>query len=166
MASKIVEIFNYMRECPQLSGLWSIAGVEDVDVNIILPQGASAKRQYLDSTDITDKYECEIVPYDRFYEDYQINCYKRYDVGDSSSPEMNINVLKFDEVQKICDWVAEQDEALNLPKITGESVVAIEANPHIPQIRFTNPEKNIIGYFITVRIHFKNKAKRSTRNGN
>ena len=166
MASKIVEIFVYMRKCPKLSDLWSIAGVEDVDVSVILPQGASAKRQYLDSTDITDNYECEIVPYDRFYEDYQINCYKAYDAKDNSSPESNINVLNFDEVQKICDWVAEQDEALNLPKITGESVVAIECNPHIPQIRFVNPEENIIGYFITVRIHFKNKAKRSVRYGN
>ena len=115
MASKIVEIFDYMRKCPQLSDLWSIAGVEDVDVNVILPQGASAKRQYFDSTDITGKYECEIVPYDRFYEDYQINCYKYYDVGDSSSPESNINVLNFEDVQKICDWVAEQDEVLTLP---------------------------------------------------
>ena len=166
MASKIVEIFNYMRECPQLSDLWSIAGVEDVDVSVILPQGASAKRQYVDSVDVADHYECEIVPYDRYYEDYQINCYKYYDVNDSRSPETNENVLKFEEVQKICDWVAEQDEALNLPQITNESVIAVETNPHTPQIRFFNPKENIIGYFITVRIHFKNKAKRSVRYGN
>lgn len=166
MASKIVEIFNYMRECPQLSDLWSIAGTEDVDVSVILPQGASAKRQYFDSTDVTDHYECDIVPYDRYYEDYQINCYKRYDTKDSSSPEDNVNVMNFEDVQKICDWVAEQDEALNLPQITGESVIAVETNPHIPQIRFVNTDENIIGYFITVRIHFKNKAKRSVRNGN
>ena len=166
MASKIVEIFDYMRKCPQLSDLWSIAGVEDVDVNVILPQGASAKRQYVDSVDVIDNYECEIVPYDRFSEDYQIICYKDYVVGDSSSPESNINVLNFEDVQSICGWVAEQDEALNLPQITGESVVAIECNPHIPQIRFVNTDENIIGYFITVRIHFKNKAKRSVRYGN
>ena len=166
MASKIVEIFDYMRNCPQLSDLWSIAGVEDVGVNVILPQGASAKRQYVDSIDVTDKYECEIIPYDRFYEDYQINCYKAYDSKDSSSPKDNVNVVKFEDVQKICDWVAEQDETLNLPKITNESVVAIECNPHIPQIRFANAAENIIGYFITVRIHFKNKAKRSVRYGN
>ena len=166
MASKIVEIFDYMRECPQLSDLWSIAGVEDVDVNVILPQGASAKRQYIDSVDVIDEYKCEIVPYDRYYEDYQINCYKAYDSRDSSSPEDNVNVMNFEDVQKICDWVAEQDEALNIPQITGESVVAIECNPHIPQIRFVNTDENIIGYFVTVRIHFKNKAKRSVRNGN
>ena len=166
MASKIVEIFDYMRKCPQLSDLWSIAGVEDIDVSVILPQGASAKRQYVDSVDVIDEYKCEIVPYDRYYEDYQINCYKRYDTKDSSSPEDNVNVMNFEDVQKICDWVAEQDEALNLPQITGESVVAIECNPHIPQIRFVNTDENIIGYFITVRIHFKNKAKRSVRNGN
>lgn len=166
MASKIVEIFNYMRECPQLGDLWSIAGVEDVDVNVILPQGASAKRQYVDSVDVADHYECEIVPYDRYYEDYQINCYKAYDAKDSSSPKDNVNVVKFEDVQKICDWVAEQDEMLNLPKITNESVVAIECNPHIPQIRLVNTNESIIGYFITVRIHFKNKAKRSARYGN
>ena len=164
--SKIVEIFDYMHTCPHLKGLWSIAGVEDVGVKIILPQGASAKRQYIDSTDILDGYECEIIPYDRYYEDYQINCYEFYDVNDSSEPSDNINVLSFNDVQKICDWLEEQDEVLNLPEITNHSVVAIECNPHTPQIRFVNTEENIIGYFITVRIHFKNKAKRSVRRGN
>lgn len=162
MTSKITEIFNYMRECPQLSDLWSIAGTEDIGNKVILPQGASSKRQYQDKIDVCGDYHCEIVPYATIYEDYQINCFAYYDTKDSSAPEKNVNVLEFNEVQAICDWVENNAENGNLPEITGHKVVAVECNPYIPQIRYVNPEENTIGYFITIRIYYVNTAKRKT----
>ena len=162
MTSKITEIFNYMRECPELNDLWSIAGTEDIGNKVILPQGASSKRQYQDSVDIYGNYSCEIVPYATIYEDYQINCFSYYDTKDSSIPEQNVNVLEFDKVQAICDWVENNNENNVLPVITGRKVVAIECNPYIPQVRYVNPEENTIGYFITVRIYYVNTAKRKS----
>ena len=46
MTNKYVEIFNYLRQCPQLSDLWSIAGTENIGNRVILPQGASPVHQY------------------------------------------------------------------------------------------------------------------------
>lgn len=158
--SKYSEIFDYFRQCPQLANLWSIAATEDIGVKVILPQGASPVVQYQEYIDNLGNYNCDIIPYPSVYEDYQINCYAWYDVNDSSSPEYNVNVLNLDEVQAICDWVKEQNDNGNLPEITGEHVVSIECNPYIPQIRYTNEQEGVIGYFITVRIRYVNKAQR------
>lgn len=158
--SKYSEIFDFFRTCPALADLWSIAATEDIGVNVILPQGASPVVQYQEYIDNLGGYNCDIVPYPSVYEDYQINCYRWYDTKDSSEPEYNQNVLSLDEVQSICDWIKGQNETGNLPQITGEKVVSIECNPYIPQIRYINEVENTIGYFITVRIRYVNKAQR------
>lgn len=158
--SKYSEIFDFFRTCPLLADLWSIAATEDIGVNVIMPQGASPVVQYQEYIDNLGGYNCDIVPYPSVYEDYQINCYRWYDTKDSSEPEYNQNVLSLDEVQSICDWVKEQNENGNLPQITGEKVVSIECNPYVPQIRHINEVENTIGYFITVRIRYVNKAQR------
>jgi hypothetical protein len=108
--------------------------------------------------DALGNYECEIVPYPSVYEDFQINCYEWYDVGDDSAPMKNENVLTLEQVTKICDWVAEQNGLGMFPDI-GEKDVSIECNPFVPQIRYVNPEENTVGYFITVRLRYVNRAK-------
>ena len=45
---------------------------------------------------------------------------------------------------------------------TGEKIVSIECNPFVPQIRYVNPEENTVGYFITVRLRYVNRAQRKT----
>ena len=160
--SKYTEIFGYMRTCPSLEKLWSIGATETLDRAVILPQGASPAVQYQEQLDVLGNYEAIIEPYPSVYEDYQINCFKFYDVNDSSSPSGNINVMSLDEVQAICDWVAEQNETGNLPKITGRQVISIECNPFVPQIRYVNEQENIIAYFITVRIRYVNPTRRKT----
>jgi hypothetical protein len=160
--SKYSEIFEYMRTCPALDDLWSIGAVEAVDAAVILPQGASPSVQYQESIDVVGNYEAIIEPYPSVYEDYQINCFKFYDAKDDSSPNANINVMSLDEVQSICDWVAEQNANNNLPRITGKQVVSIECNPFVPQIRYVNEQENIIAYFITVRIRYVNPTRRKS----
>lgn len=158
--SKDSELFDFFRTCPLLENLWSIAAVENIGVYVILPQGTSAEVQYVDSLDVLGNYKCEIVPFPSVYEDYQINCYVDYDVNDDQDPQRNINVLKLDEVQSICDWIKEQNENGNLPDITGEKVVSIECLPYRPQVRYVNEQEKLIAYFITVRIRYVNKAQR------
>ena len=50
--SKLSQIFNYMRGCPQLKNLWSIGATEDIGVRVIIPQGASQKFKYEEKKDI------------------------------------------------------------------------------------------------------------------
>lgn len=160
--SRYAELFEFMRQCPTLSQLWSIGATENVDTAVILPQGASPAVQYQEQIDVLGNYEANIIPYPSVYEDYQINCFKFYDVKDDSEPKVNINVISLDEVQEVCDWVAEQNEIGNLPKITGRKVISIECNPFVPQIRYTNEQENIIAYFITVRVRYVNTIKRKS----
>lgn len=159
--SKYAKIFEYFRQCPELADLWSIAATEDRGVRVILPQGASPINQYQEFIDNLGGYNCEIVPYPSVYEDFQINCYEWYDVKDGSAPERNENVLSLEAVQIICDWVKEQNDNGNFPDI-GEKIVSIECNPFVPQIRYVNPEENTVGYFITVRLRYVNRAQRKT----
>lgn len=159
--SKYAKIFEYFRQCPELANLWSIAATEDIGKRVILPQGASPAVQYQESIDNLGGYNCEIVPYPSVYEDFQINCYEWYDVKDGSAPIHNENVLSLEAVQSICDWVKEQNDNNNFPDIN-EKIVSIECNPFVPQIRYVNPEENTIGYFITVRLRYVNKAQRKS----
>lgn len=160
--SKITEIFNYMKECPQLANLLSIAATEDAGVKVVLPQGASPRLQYKEWIDAAGAYNCEAEPYPSVYEDYQINCFQSFDANDCNTPDCNVNVLNFDEVQNICDWVTEQNDKSRFPDITGRKVVSVECNPCIPQIRYVNSQENIIAYFITVRIRYVNTAERKS----
>lgn len=157
--SKYAQIFNYLRQCPQLANLWSVAATEDIGVSVIIPFGASDKVQYDDQFDTLGNYTCDVIPFPSVFEDYQINCYRSYDSRDDSAPDVNLNVLTLDEVQSICDWIEEQNDAGNLPEITGKDVIAIECNPSVPQVRYVNPEESTIAYFITVRIRYVNTAK-------
>jgi hypothetical protein len=159
--SKYAKIFEYFRQCPELENLWSIASTEEMGVRVILPQGASSKYQYQDGTDVYGNYQCEIVPYPSIYEDFQINCYEWYDVNDDSSPTKNENVLTLEQVTSICDWIEEQNNAKNFPDIS-EKIVSIECNPFVPQIRYVNPEEKTVGYFITVRLRYVNRAERKS----
>ncbi len=156
---KTAELFEFMRKCPGLEKLWSIGTTEATGESVILPQGASEKVQRNEKTDVNGDYICNIHPYPSVYEDYQINCFRFYDGQDSSAPEENINVLTFDEVRGICDWIETCNDAEILPEITGESVTEIECIPPVPQIRYVNHAENIIAFFITVRVRYVNRAR-------
>lgn len=159
--SKYAKLFEYFRQCPELRDLWSIAATEDIGVRVILPQGASPTHQYQESVDTLGDYHCEIVPYPSVYEDFQINCYEWYDPSEDKEPSDNENVLRLEEVQNICDWIKAQNDAGNFPDI-GEKIISIECNPFVPQIRYVNAGENTVGYFITVRLRYVNKAQRKT----
>lgn len=156
--SKYADLFNWLRTCPALSNLWSIAAEEEIGVRVVLPQGASQSFQYRERVDTIDGYECDIIPFPSVYEDYQINCYAAYDANDSSEPEYNLNVLNIDDVQSIIDWIFDESAAGRVPEIEGEQVISVECVPRVPQIRYINAEESTIGYFITVRVRYVNKA--------
>jgi hypothetical protein len=151
-----VELFNYLRNCPQLSDLWSIGATEEQGVRVILPQGSSDVYSYNESFDIYGDYHFDATPMPSVYEDFQINCFEFYSATDEASPSSNINVLSLNEVQQICDWIKDKNKKRELPELTDIKVVTIECFPFVPQIRFIDRDKNIIAYFITVRVRYIN----------
>lgn len=158
--SRFTELFEYLRTCPKLAALWGVGATEENGVTVIFPQGTSPVYMYEESIDTTGGYNCDIIPHLSVYEDYQVNCYKAYDASDDNAPSDNLNILSYDEVLEVCEWIAEQNENGKLPAITGRKVVSIECNPFIPQIRGVNQQRNLICYFITVRVRYVNPAQR------
>ena len=159
--SKYTNLFEYFRQCPYLSKLLSIAGESERGNTIILPQGASPSVQYQEQFDVNGYYQCIIEPYPSVYEDFQINCYEWYDAKDDNPPYANENLLTYEDVCGVCDWVKTQNEVNNFPDI-GEMVVSIECNPFVPQIRYVDPDTNTVGYFITVRLRYVNRTPRKS----
>lgn len=162
MAKRTTAIFEWLRTCPHLSDLWSIAARNEDGVRVVLPQGSSDVVTHAERRDVTGMYECEIIPNLSIYEDYQINCYESYDTAEDTPPSDNINVLKYEDVQKVCEWIEEQDNNENFPEI-GEFVISVEVNPFVPQIGFIDPTDGTIRYFITLRIRYLNSRKRRYR---
>lgn len=157
-ADKYIKLFEYFRQCPELSDLWSIGATEDRGVRVILPQTTSSTYQYADRIDVIGGYTCVITPYPTIYEDFRINCYMWYDGMDNEEPNKNANILSFKQALSVCEWIEEQNNTGNFPNI-GEQVVAIECTPFIPQIQYVNEDENTIGYYITVRVRYVNKRK-------
>ena len=60
--NKYANLFNYFRQCPMLSKLWSVAAVEEHGVRVILPQGASPAWQYRERKDVYGNYYCDKIP--------------------------------------------------------------------------------------------------------
>lgn len=159
--SRFAEIAEYLRKCPQLADMASVAADVGMDVSVVIPNGGSGKREYSDKIDIYGNYECDIVPYPSFYEDYRIQCYKYYDTNDTSKPTGNVNVEVLDEVQAVCDWIEKQDEDGNLPEVTGRKVVSIEALPNSPELIGVNTDAvpALIAYYINIRIRYVNRSE-------
>lgn len=153
------KLFEYFRQCPYLKNLMSIVGENEQGNTVILPNGSSEKVYHNERIDALGIYSDDIQPYPSVYEDFQINCYEWYDVKDTNPPQYNGNVLTYEEVCGVCEWIEEQNNVNNFPNV-GEDIVSIECYPFVPQIQYVDPDNNTVGYYITVRIRYVNKAKR------
>lgn len=158
---KYAKLFEFFRQCEPLKNLMSIAGTIEIDQNIILPVGASEAYQIAERIDTLGDYEADITPFPSVYEDFQINCYRWYDTKDTTTGETNVNVLTYEEVCDVCKWIEEQNDLMNFPDI-GEQIVLMECTPFVPQIRYIDPDTNIVGYFVTVRLQYVNRRKGRT----
>lgn len=156
---KYAKLVEYFRKCPKLNQLQSIASGITVGNTVILPNGSSNRVQQRGSIDTIDVYEHTVDPYLTVYQDYQINCYEFYDVKDTNPPQYNSNVLTLDEVNEVCEWIDKNDDNCIFPD-AGETIVAMECIPFTPQVQYIDASENVIGYYITVRIHYINRKKK------
>ena len=152
--SKIEAVTNWLMKCPELASLWNISAEQADGANVIFPSGTSYRRNISDRIDITGCYEADIIPIASVYEEYQINCYKAFTNNDNS-----YNIMKFEDVESVIEWVQRQDEAQSFPELAGKKVIAVDCFPFQPQIRGADPDSGLICYYITLRITYVNSAK-------
>ena len=154
--SKQKAIIDWLKQCPLLESLWNISATEQDGANVILPTSTSYRRNLTDRVDAAGYYEYEITPLPSVYEEYQINCYRTIVANDNE-----FNSLTFEDVEKVIEWIIEQDEIGNFPDIN-KKIVAVECFPFIPQIRGVDPDTGLICYYVTLRITYCNTAKSRT----
>lgn len=136
-----------------------VAGKEETYTEVILPAGGSATGTVGGNFDTLGGYEGYVNPIPSIYEDYQINCYRYYDVKDNNPPKYNSNALTADEVNKIYEWVAEQDGKNNFPDVS-EKIITVECTSLQPYIRYVDESKNIVCYVVPFRVWYVNEVRK------
>lgn len=152
--SKQRALTEWLKQCPILNTLWNISAYEQDGANVILPTGTSYTRNIEDRLGVDGLYEADIIPLPSVYEEYQINCYRTIVENNN-----DFNTLNYEDVEKVIEWITEQDEKQNFPQIN-KQMVAVECFPFIPQIRGVDPDTGLVCYYITLRITYVNEAKR------
>ena len=72
----------------------------------------------------------------------------------------DFNALTFEQVEKVIEWITQQDEKEKFPKIENKVIVSVECFPFIPQVRGVDPDTGLICYYVTLRITYINDSKR------
>ena len=159
--SKVTDLFDYMRQCPEVTDLWGFASEGEIGTQLIFSRGSSPiYSMQNEQIDVIGNYSGTAVPYPSIFEDFQMNMYKPYDPRDNSYGEDNVNVLSYQECENVCNWLLEQNNKRNLPKINGLKVITIEPTGTTPTFWNRPEEEPIAVYAITVRLRYVNPNKR------
>lgn len=161
--SKITDLFDFMIECPELSGLWLITAEADRGTRVIFNRGSSSVyNMQNEMIDVLGGYSGLLMPYPSVYEEFQINMYQPADPRDSNTGENNINALSYQETENVCTWLFNQNAPdkitgkRNLPKFGDEKVIAIIPTGTTSTIWGYDENKQIIIYAITARVYYVN----------
>lgn len=147
-------ITEWLKQCPQMANLFSISAEGNDGDNLITPFSSSDRASISEQKDITGFYEADIVPFVSVYEEYQIDCFRM-----AYSNEDNYNIMSYEDVKSVCDWIEAQNLTGNFPEI-GEQIVRVEPKPFLPSVRFRDVDANLVGYYFTLRITYVNKMQR------
>lgn len=153
--TKIVE---YLRQCPQIAKLLPVGGNQDDYVDIIMPLGGSSTASIGGKIDTLGNFDGGVYPNPVVYNDYQINCYRYYDVNDNNPPEYNSNALTLEEIDEIFSWIEKQDNNENFPDVS-EKIVSVECTTTQSRIQGVNASENLICYPVVIRIWYVNNRR-------
>lgn len=156
MLSKLTNIMDWLKQCPEFSGLCAIMAEGNDGTNLITPFSSSGRASIEHCIDILGDYSAEIIPDPAVYEEYQVDCFRL-----AYSNQDDYNILAYEDVEKVCKWIEEQNVTRNFPDIS-EDIVRVEPKPFLPQVRFKDAESGLVGYMFTLRITYVNKMQRTS----
>lgn len=154
--SKFEDVFNWLKNCPHLVNLWAISATV----------GDWQKVLFLNNT--TNLYDVATIPYTdgtkrvslkpaaAYSETYTINAYTPM----AENADV-FNISAFNETQAACDWILQQQNEGNLFDIEGKRVYAVELLTPSPMMRGTDADNHLNVYYISIRVHMENPAKRA-----
>lgn len=153
--SKFEDVHNWLKTCPYLMNLWAISATmgemqEVLFLNSTTELYANVTTNYKDG-----RIRVTMEPTPDYSETYTINAYKPII---ENANEFNIDA--FNQAQQACDWILEQQNNFQLFEINGETVYAVELLTPSPIEVGVNEDSKLVQYYISIRVHMKNPAKR------
>lgn len=148
-------VVEWLQTCPALANLWAVSGtIQDynnvVKVNDVAPLYSNASVKMVDG-----RARVSGVPNDDYYITYTIQCFKNYEENANG-----YNLSAYDDTQDVCDWLIEQQNTMQTPVLKGQQVYFIECLTPVPLEQWVDSDMKTIAYYVTVRLHIKNPAKR------
>lgn len=154
-------IYEWLRDnCSPLYGLWVVSSMLDDRKNVIQPN--SSENMYDVGFELycdgTKKYAFQ--PREPYFFDVDIICYRAFYADQN---EYNLDTLE--DVQKVCDWLIEQQNSGNVPQFEADVCYQLECLSAKPFIRNVYEQDGdagafLVDYAVTVRFYTDNPAKR------
>lgn len=153
--SKFEDVFNWLKTCPYLADLWAISanvgGWQNIFfVNSTTNLYANTTVEYRDG-----KTRVTMKPTADYSETYTIQAYKPF-----ANNADDYNIDAFNQTQQACDWIIEHQNNKELFDIDGTPVYAVELLTPSPIQTGTDGDNSLVSYYISIRVHMKNPAKR------
>lgn len=154
---------------------WLAANYETFPQLEVIGTVLSDKRNILQPNAAANMYDVTVTPYvdgsrkyrfmprEPYYFDVDIICYRAVYEDD-----IDRNMRQISKVQSVCDWLIEQQNTQNLPKLEEHSCYMLECLTPMPFLRNMYQEdgdtsKVIVDYAVTVRFYIENPAKDITK---
>lgn len=158
--SKFEDVFNWLKTCPYLANLWAISADLQAWNDVLFWSSSTDLYKYVPRKYVDGKIQISMIPTEDYSETFTINAYRPF-----AENADTFNIDAFNQTQKVCDWIIEQQNEAVLPTIDGRSVYAVELLTPSPSIRGYDVSNDtysgkVLGYFISFRIHMNNPAKR------
>lgn len=150
------QIFEWLKECPELYNLWVISSLLKDDKNILQPNSTSNMYNVNCEKYVDNRKKISFIPVEPYYFDIDIICYRSL-YGDENQD--NIEVQK--KLQSVCDWLIEQQNTDNTPYEECYQVECLNPKPFIRGAYQDNDSNTVlVDYAVTVRFYTDNPAKK------
>lgn len=153
--SKFEDVFNWLKTCPFLLDLWAISATVGDWQDVLFLNNTTPLYNEITTSYKDGRTRVTLTPTTDYSETYTINAYRPFAENADS-----FNIDAFNQTQQACDWIIEQQNNTELFEINGKPVYAVELLTPSPIMRGTDADNSLIGYYISIRVHMENPAKR------
>ncbi len=153
--SKFEYVFNWLKTCPPLAGLWAISAEIQEWTDVLFLNNTAPLYSEITIKYIDGKTRVTLIPTADYNETYTINIYRPFA---ENANEFNIDV--FNKTQQVCDWMIKKQNNAELFEIGGKPVYAVELLTPSPIMRGVDADNSLTGSYISIRVHMPNPAKR------
>lgn len=150
------DVFNWLKTCPYLMSLWAISATVQAWNDVLFFNNSTSLYESMATEYKDNRVRITLKPTTDYSETYTINAYRPYSENADS-----FNIDAFNRTRQVCNWIIEQQNNAELFEVDGKPVYAVELLTPSPMMRGTDADNSLIGYYISIRVHMENPAKRA-----